>query len=359
MAKQAAPAPTPAAPASPATAFPKANAPLADVTTTETVKWGNGEVVAEFAAPAEAEATEAPAEGEKPAAEPAKPADEDKTPAETPEAKEGEAEAEEKPPEQAAKPAVDPERRKQIIASLAAERAKRDMEKQIADAKREAKEAAEKLAEFEKSPLGKKIGLLAKQHGMSVEDLRDRILIGAEDVADAPAAPKAADPEVVALKAQVAALTERLAKQDEGEAQARVKQAVERVQTTLKDVDLPLVDAFDAYGRVMVKAHEAWNASGKQGSPMDWVPDVAPLVEEELKTEQPRAAARLYPKATETAAVDEGEAETPAPAPKPTPRIVPGKRTAAKPEAKPKSLWENGRTAAEVDAQIKKELGWG
>lgn len=348
MAKQAATATKTAdAPPAPAPSFVKANTPAE--ATAEVVKWGNGEAVSEHVDPAMTEPASAD-EAAKPTE--TKPAEtEEKPPAE------GEPETAEDPkPVEDAKPGVDPERRKQIIASLAAERAKRDMEGQIAAAKKEAEEAKTARAEFEKLPLAQKLALVAKSHGMSVQDLADRLLINGEDVQDSPSAARAPDPEVAALKATVTALTERLQKQDATAERQSVERAVGMVRTQLKDVDLPMVDSFDAYDRIMVRAHEAWQAGGRQGSPSDFVPDVAPDIEAELKAEHPRAAARLYPKKTET---EEAHAEPAAePAAGPTPRVAVGKRTAARPDAKPKSLWEGGRTTAEVDALIKKELGW-
>lgn len=343
MAKESAPA-APAPSSTPAPAkFMGANA--VEGVSAEVVKWGNGEAVSTHDVPivdglAEKPAVEAPAETEAPKTED-KPAEE--------------ASAEEKPAEEVkAKAAVDPERRKQIMESLAAERAKRSMEKQIEDAKKAAETAKTAQEAFDKLPLARKLALVAEKHGMTVEDLKDRMLIGADDVADT--APKPVDPTVAALQETVKQLQERLSKQDEQTQQQQVQRAVAQVKENLKETDLPLVDTFDAYGRVLATAHEAWMAAGRAGAVADFLPEAAVIVEDELKAEKPHVAARLYPKAKTEGEAEEKPEMVQAQVPKP--RISAGKRTASRPEAKPKSLWEGGKTAAEVDAQIKKDLGW-
>ena len=361
MAKQAAPSVTPA----PAPAETTASAPLpflranaVETSTIDVVKWGNGE---ELSSTAEPVATEtAPAEeAAKPTPSKAKPeaeeaAPEEVTPAETPSAKEkAEGEADTEPV--AANAAPNAERRKQIVESLAAERAKRSMEGQIAQEKARADAAEKARADFEALPLARKLAMVAEKHGMSVDDLKDRLLIGAEDVSDAPPAPVKVDPETAALKAKVEALEKRDQAAERAAQQAQIDQAVNLVRTKLEKVDLPMVESLDAYNRVMVVAHEAWAAGGRKGHPADYSDEAGAIVEEELKTERPKMAARLYAKSP--ALTQEAAEEPEAPKPQPT-RLVAGKRTAARPDAKEKSLWENGRTAAEVDAQIKKDLGW-
>lgn len=352
MAKQseAAPAtsstPAPSAGESTAAAPRFMGANKVDATVAEVVKWNNGEVSATevpivdgvAAKPEEEAPADKPAEAPKTEEKPVAPAEGDKP-------------AEEKPV--TAKPTADPERRKQIIEALAAERAKQSMAKQIEDVKKAAEAATKAQEEFDKLPLGRKLAIIAQKHGMSVDDLKDRLLIGADDVTEPAARPP--DPEVLTLKETVSQLQERLKKQDEQTAQAQYDRAIGQVRASLKEIDLPLVDTFDAYGRVLSTAHEAWMASGKAGAVADFLPDAATIVEDELKAEKPNVAARLYPKVT----TEEAETEEPAKAEAPKPRIAAGKRTASRPEAKPKSLWEGGKSAAEVDAIIKKELGWG
>lgn len=362
MAKQAAPAAAtvtdaPVNGTSTATPFPKANA-LSGASTLDVVKWGNGEVVSEHVAvigpdgePTEVTEPAAKPTEAKPGAEEAAPEADDTTPAETPSGKE-KAQPEEGE-EEAAKPAApNAERRAQIVASLKAERDKRAMETQIATAKKEAEDAKAAQAAFDKLPLAKQIEHIARVRGMTVEDVKDRLLIGADE-AEVPAAAKPVDPELAALRAEVAELKKHRETEAESAARANTERAVGIVRTTLGDKAPALVEALDAYDRVMITAHEAWMAGGRKGHPTDYAHDAAALVEDELKAERPKLAARLYPK-TEAAAVEEGE-EAPA---APAPRVAVGKRTAARPDAKPKSIWEGGRTTAEVDAEIKKQYGW-
>lgn len=343
---EAPPAPPPA-PAAEAPRFTRANK-TADATVTDHVQWGNGEVVAERDVPTP-EAGKADGE---PTPNKAEPAEDDKTPAEAPEAKEAE-EAEEKP---AAAPAGNAERRRQIVESLAAERAKRTMENEITTLRKRAEDAEAARTSFEKLPLAEQLALVAKSKGMSVQDLADRLLIGGDEVQVAPA-PKPLDPEVAALKAELAELKKHHTTTQEAEQRAKVEQAVGVVRDSLSKSDLPLVETYDAYPRVMMNAHEAWMAGGKKGSPMDYVADCAAVVEDELKAEHPKAAARLYPKATPAAAAATETSEEAPPAAAARPAV--GKRTGAKPDAKPKSIWEGGKTTAEVDAEIKKQYGWG
>jgi hypothetical protein len=314
-----------------------------DSSTSEVVRWGNGEAVgAETIKLTDDDATPVDKPAEKPSAKPAKTTKED---AETEPVVEEETAEEDTPA--AAKPTAGADKRRQILESLDREAKRVDVESRIKEeqTKREAAEA--KLAEFEKSPLGRKLATIAKQHGMSLDDLKDKLLIGADDVLDKPDA----EPAKPAKDPEVAALLEWKAARERAEGDAKIAQSVDHVRGMLKDADLPMVDAFDAYNRVMVKAHAGWMASGKKETVQDYIPSAAELVEEELKAERPAAARRLYPAAAEEATE---EAETPVA--KPTPRPAMGKRQAARPGTKPSPLPFDPE---ERDRAIKKRYGWG
>ena len=300
----------------------------------EVIRWGNGEVAGGD------EDTTPAAKPAKPAAEP-KPKDEPAAPAE-------EAPAEEETAEPvAAKPTTGADKRRQILESLDKEKTRVDIENRIKEeqTKREAAEA--KLAEFEKSPLGRKLATIAKQHGMSLDDLKDKLLIGADDVLDKPDAV----PAKVEKDPEVAALLEWKAKREKQEDDAKIQQSVDRVREQLKDTDLPMVDAFDAHGRVLVKAHAGWVAGGKKGTVAEYIPSAADIVEDELKAERPNAAKRLYAQAA-TEETTEAEAE---PIARPAPRPAMGKRQAARPGTKPAPL---PMDPEERDRAIKAKYGW-
>jgi len=317
-----------------------------DASSSEVARWGNGEAIG-----AETIRHEDGAEDATPAETPA-----GKPSIAKPTEKKPDASAEEAPPEAeteetpavAAKPTVDAERRKEILKSLDREKNRVDAENRIKEeqTKREAAEA--KLAEFEKSPLGKKIAQIAKQHGMTVDDLKDKLLIGADDVLDKePAAP--AKPET---PPEVAELLKWKADREKAEGDARIAQAVGNVRDALKEADLPMIDSLDSYGRVLVKAHDGWVAGGKKGTVSEYVPDAAAIVEDELKAERPALAKRLYKSAEEATSETTDLPDPPRVA---TPRPAMGKRQAARPGTRPAPLPSDPE---ERDRAIKKRYGW-
>ena len=330
---------------SPAQSRTLAVASKIDDTASEVIQWGNGAAVGEPVTVWEGEGEQPP---ETPKAKPpvAKPA-KVKTDAET--AEEPTIVEDDETPAATTRPKIDPERRKQILESLDREKNRVTIESRVAEEQKRAEKAEAALAEFEKSPLGKKLATIAKQHGMSMDDLKDKLLIGADDVLDkepaAPAAP-AKDPEV-------AGLLKWKADREASEAAAHQASAIQGIREALTDTDLPLIEAFDAYDRVMVIGHSAWVAEGKKGSPFDYVPDAAAIVEEQLKTEKPAAARRLY------AAAADGEAvETPpaaAAAPPRAARPAMGRRAVARPGTKPPALPDD---PYERDQAILKRYGW-
>lgn len=315
----------------------------------EVVMWGNG-------APVSAKMIERASDFDQPDGT------EDTTPAEIPSGKtkvatppaEGDdkakdpKEGEEATP--AAKPKLSPERRQQILDNMKREGKERAIEEQIREARAQAAAAVAKLEEFEKSPLGGKLKRIAAQHGMTLEDLKDKLLVDADDVKDVPAttAPvKEKDPEV-------AELLKWKADKEKEAGDAQIARAVDGVRDQLKDADLPLVDTFDSYGRVLTKAHAAWKAEGgddNEDDLMSYIPAAAEIVEEELKKSHPKAAARLYHKAKEE--TEETPDEEPAPRAAPKPGM--GKRMAARPGSKPAAL---SLDAHERDDQIRKRFGW-
>lgn len=312
---------------------------------TEVIRWGNGVPEGDATVVFEGE-------GEQPAAPKAKPKIDRE--AETPKPvkkTEPEPAAEEEVAEPAAgsgKPKIDPARRAQILESLDREKNRVDIESRIKEEQTKREAAENKLAEFEKSPLGRKLATIAKQHGLTMDDLKDKLLIGAEDVLDKE--PAAVAP-VAKEDPKVAELLKWKAEREQAESNERIAAAVEGVRDHLKDVDLPLVDSFNAYNRVMIMAHEAWKAAKKEGSPMDYVPDAAAIIEDKLKSEQPAAARRLYREAADE--TEETEA-APAPAPRAA-RPAMGKRTAARPGTKPQPLPDD---PYERDQEILRRFNW-
>ena len=329
---------------SPAQSRTLAVASKIDDTASEVIQWGNGAAIGEPVTVWEGEGEqppETPAPKAKPSA--AKPA-KVKTDAEV--AEEPAPVEDEETPAATTKPKIDPERRKQILASLDREKNRVTIESRVAEEQKRAEAAEAKLAEFEKSPLGRKLATIAKQHGMSMDDLKDKLLIGADDVLDKEPAPVAAPPK----DPEVAGLLKWKADREASEAAAHQASAIQGIRESLAETDLPLIEAFDAYDRVMVIGHSAWVAEGKKGNPFDYVPDAAAIVEEQLKTEKPAAARRLY-----AAAADGEAAETP-PAPPPrAARPAMGRRAVARPGTKPTPLPDD---PYERDEAILKRMGW-
>ncbi len=336
---------TAAVPASPADRAAQVASKI-DGSSAEVVRWGNGEQVGAETIKLTDDGDQTPVDNPagKPKAEPpAKPKVDPAAPAE--EAPPADDEAAEPV---AAKPTAGADKRRQILESLDLESKRVATENRIKAEQTRAEAAEAKLAEFEKSPLGRKLTTIAKQHGMSLDDLKDKLLIGADDVLDKEDAPAPAKP---AKDPEVAELLKWKADREKAEGDAKIATAVEATRTILKDADLPMIDAFDAYGRVMVKAHAGWEANGRKETLRDYIPSAAELVEEELKAERPAAARRLYP----TAAAEESEGGEEEPAPKPAPRPTMGKRQAARPGARPAPLPND---AEERDRAIKKRYGW-
>lgn len=322
-----------------------------DTEAAEVIQWGNGEPTSMSVVD---KATGQVIDGD------------DKTPAETPSGKakkatsddssssrsssepSAETETAEAASTETAKPKVSAERRAEILRNLDAERKRVDIESQVTTERARAAAAEAKLQEFEKSPLGRKLRTIAKQHNLSYEDLKDKMMIGADDVNDDE--PATATKPTTAEDPRIAVLLKDKEEREQREADERHRQVIGHVRESLKDEDLPLVDTFNAYGRVMTMAHQAWKAGGSEGAVVDYLQDAAGIVEDELKKEQPRAAARLYPKAVEAE-----EEEVAAPTPKPQPKASMGRRTAARPGSKPSPLPDD---PFERDQAIKKRMGW-
>lgn len=328
MAKQAAaPQAAPAAEPTPAPSAPRtigSNHP-----TIEVVEWGNGEPKG---------VTEQPREGFETPPEEAKP--EGEKPAEAKPEGKGEPEADpEKPAEEPKPAAANAERRAKIREAIEAQKTKLAIEQRAKDEQKRASDAEAKLENLRKAPLAERLRFLFPD--MSRSDITDRLLIGGDDVAalDAPAAKPAetSDPKVAALEAKIAELEKAQQTVAQREQEAQQAQAVARVKETLKDADIPVIDALDAHGAVLNKAYEAFMASGKAGSLLDYLPDAADIVEEEMRAKYPKIAAIADAAKGKKPEPKADEEETPVVAP-PKPRAAMGKRTAARPESKPKPL---------------------
>ena len=357
MAKQVAmpaspaPSPTPSSadsgpgPRAIAASLPTQSAPQGRVT-----YWDNDLQAGRSDAPApRAETKPDPSpEGEQPAEKPADtPADgEAPTPEEKPPGEE---------PAAAAKPSAT-ERRRAALEALAGERKRVELETTLKATQERLKEVEGKAVDPKAWVKGATLKEVLAARGMTRADLEDMLIRGAKDLDDLPAtaqATPAANPDIDALKAQIADLTKKLTDRATKESEAEIQQAVNYVATLVKDHDIPVTHAVGGYELVMRTAHELWLASGKAGKATDYVKEAGDIAEEHFRKERPSLAALAdRAKGSKPAAADADE----------EPRGI-TRRTASRPEARSNSLWTRDRNGAtptreEIDERIKREMGF-
>lgn len=190
--------------------------------------------------------------------------------------------AEEKP--RADEPAK-PTSRRDILANLSAERAKRQLEQQLKD-ERAAREKAERDRD-EATKLLKDGDLLsfARARGLTTDQAID-LLMNPTAEQPKPAAP-AVDP-----------INERLTRLEQRERDLLQREALARLEEETKELDIPVTRATSrvavADGRggtrvmsgrelVLATAQRLWEADGKpEGKQREYIKEAAPLVEEQL-----------------------------------------------------------------------------
>lgn len=353
MAKRTGPAPeaAPAAPP-PANGTSKAIALGTDLAPAPAViEWdsGNGRSIFQSGElppeppPEGAEPATAKAEEPKPAEEPADPAVARADAPDDAAKPEGDAE---KPPEPAAQAPkrLSPEQRRAALAALDRERNQRSLEVEA----RQQRERADKLEADSRRPLAERLKALTAEER---ERVLDMLLVGGEAAPEpAPAAPH---PEIAALKAELAELKADRQTRVQAEQDQQIQRAVTDIAATIKDEPVPLVHALPGgYELVLQTAHKAWIDAGKSRPMKEFVAGAADVVEEYYRGQHPRLAALADAKAAAGGEPEPKPAATPAPR---APATSIGKRTAARPDAKPAEL---PMDRYQRDAQIKKDMGW-
>lgn len=254
-----------------------------------------------------------------------------------------------------AKPPTAGEKRAALFDKLEAQRQKLQLETALKAKDTEHAQLLERFTALEGSLKGANLGKLLELAGVSEDDALEALM--RKDPAALARAPKGdkpqEDPRLAELVATVKALKEKLDGYERQGTESKVAQALAQVEEMSKDIDIPVTRAVEnGFELVLRTAHELWQASGQAGKVGDYVPDAAARAEAYFREKRPALAAladqarggRPKPK-------DEGGGGAAAGI---------GRRAAARPDAKEKSVWSGKNLLAdrsEVDEQIKREAG--
>lgn len=200
---------------------------------------------------------------------------------------------EEKPAETAAKPEpakeeTKPASRRDILANLGAEKAKRSLEAQLKEERDKRVKAEQDAAAARKLMSEADIREVAKARGMTTDQVIDMLL----------------NPEAEATKPAQAApqvdqqTNERLSRLEQRERELLQREALSRMDEETKELDIPVTRATNRVavaqadgstrimsGRelVLATAQRLWEADGKPaGKQREYIKEAAPLVEEQL-----------------------------------------------------------------------------